>query len=303
MSIQRDKTYDLYLSSNGEVTLADWQQIVHSLVTYGDSVWIPVDYSISLMLPKDTAEVVARNVLEMIQAGLINLWSYEESAEAKRASLVVTSGVQKDLKDQIDDTVFSGVDEMMGAGSLHEIDTASRIIEYRHELWNLGVAALCDADGIVYERESARHGNKGAGTQYEQMNLKLCETLFKQFEIPSLVNLSCDDVLKVRQNVTSFRQRIDKLLTTRSSNEIEESVLIAECRSLFQEYLELAGTALRDRAQLVSSDLVLNVVGTVLPVAGLGSIAKRFCVWLKNREKYRFALYMHRLKEVGSHRA
>lgn len=300
MSTEPENQYQLYLSSNGEVALADWQQIVHSLVTYGDSVWIPADYGVAPNLPNDIATRVRRNLNELIQADLVRLWSYEESADANNASVVLTSGARQDLKDQIDDTVFSETDALMHSGSPREIDTASRIIEYRHELWNLGLASLCNADGVVYGRETTRHGNKGAGTQYEEMNRKYCERLFEQFEIPSLVNLTCDDILKVRTDVSSFRRRIDKTLVQHPSIDLDDAALIAECRSLFKEYLEVAGASLQDRARLVNSDLVLNVVGIVLPVAGVGSIAMRFCSWLKNRGKYRFALYMHRLKEVGA---
>jgi hypothetical protein len=132
------------------------------------------------------------------------------------------------------------------------------------------------------------------------MSRRYCETLFEQFEIPSLVNLSCEDIFKIRSSVSSFRRRIDELLVHHTAEGMDDFATLSECRLLFKEYLELVDAALKDRAQLVNSDLVLNVVGLALPVVGLGSIAKRFCMWLKDRDKYRFTLYMHRLKEAGA---
>jgi len=302
----------LFLASNGEVRQSDLEKITLSLLTYGDKIWLPASFSLSPLLVDEVRIRTARKIESLIEAGLICLWTLEgvQNENVRSADRVIGQNEQSELIEAIDTVVLPATTAVITDRPSNQIDTASRVIETRHELWHLGIAAQCSAPGIVLGGRARSGPGKTLPVGFENLRDRYATGIFDAFRIHSLASLEVRDITDLRHQIIGYRSHIDEILNMEPTITNNEEAIINVCRLEFRKYLQLVDELLRSKAKVGGIDniydatgLILEAVGHAIPMGGLLPLSKKFYVWLRDRRRYRFALYMHRLKTVAEDRA
>lgn len=291
----------LFYTSTPELTLDDWEQILHSIVTYAQVVWLHPETRIGSQVPEDMRRHIESVFHELEAAGTLSRWALESSPVPSRLSStarrIITADEELQLYDSLNAVIVG--DETDRAGPFgEEFNLQSKFVEVRHELWNLGLAGLCNADGVVYRGSSTRRRVVPDQYRYEQINKKYTHELFNVFQIGSLVSLGAQDVLDLQKRSKSLRSKVGEILATKILPvEIPPGEVIADCRVLFDEYSVAVQDAIRERTAkrvLVETgkDVTIGGIGLVFPVIGAIPIAQRLVSWFRGRGLNGFLLYM-----------
>jgi hypothetical protein len=303
---------NLFLASNGEVGQSDIEKITLSLLTYGDRVWLPASFALSPLLSEEVREHTTRKIESFIEAGLVQLWTLEgeRSGPEHLAHRVIAQSEQADLREAIDTVVLPAIPAVITDRPSKQIDTASRVIETRHELWHLGIAAQCSAPGIVLGGRLRPAVAKVQPLGFDNLRDRYARELFDTFEIRSLGALETKDIADLRKHITRYRSHFDDLINMEPTALNSEDEIVKRCRHEFREYLHLVDDVLRGKVGVgevntayETGSLFLEVAGYAIPMAGLLPLSMKFYHWLKDRHKYRFAFYLHRIKTVAEDRA
>ena len=174
-------------------------------------------------------------------------------------------------------------------------------IELRQELWNFGIASLCNANNIVYSNNSPKHLPSASFYKYEKLNKKFTTELFQQFRIHSLLNLSTKDILELRSYSIHLREKIDTYLR-KEIYEIgtPDDRIIKNCNKIYNDYLEYVTNFVEEKSKNrvfrdIFKDTVLAVTGIYFPILGIVPIAEKMYTWLKKKKQSGFTLYMTNL--------
>lgn len=301
----KGKISDLFYSGNSELSLLDWEQIVHALVTYGNVIWINSNSLISSKIDPILSTAIEQTLEELKESKLVLTWDLEASANSKVVvDRIVTIEEHKNLYESINFAILGDGDREISVGPSDEnIERTSRLIEYRQELWHLGIASFCNAYGIVYRTSPSKRLIPSSYYRYEMLNKQYTQQLFKKFKIESMWSLSAEDIITLRKRASKLRAKIDSLLAGKIHEiGVPSERISSECERLYSEYLECVNDMLREKTNLgtvkgTTKDTIVGAAGLILPIVGVYPIAERFWLWLKNKEQYGFVLYMLELQE------
>ena len=298
---------DLFFSGSVELKLEDWEQMIQALVTYGDTLWIDANMQISNRLFPEIHAAISKTLKELKEEEIVLTWKLEASLAGEPAIVnkVIDIEEHRNLYENINYAILDGEESEIFVGSTlsTEVERTSKIIDYRKELWNLGIASLCGANGIVYRTlSSSKQLLSSSFYKYEMLNKKYTQHLFKKFKIPSLWSLSTNDILDLRKKAKHLRSQLDLLLSSKIFEiGVPEKKIIKECERLYDSYLSAVKDIIDEKSHeglfaSTSKDVAVGVSGLIFPIMGLYPIAERFAQWFNNKEQYGFVLYMMELQ-------
>ena len=73
----KETACDLFFTENQEITLLDWEHIVHSLITYGNILWIPSNLQFAPKIELDLQSELKKTFNELIEEKCIFTWELE----------------------------------------------------------------------------------------------------------------------------------------------------------------------------------------------------------------------------------
>ncbi len=301
-------TNNLFFSGNIEIDTGNWEQIVHSLVTYGDCVWLHADAVLSKDLDPTISVRIQNTLKELQDEKKIRTWELEASTayvlRKTSASRVISLEEHKSLYQNVNHAVLEGPGEVGNlAYGEQDIERTSKLIDYRQELWHLGIASLCGASSLVYEKSPTGRFRYSTYFRYESLNKKYTQTLFKKFEIPALSLLTTKDILELQKYAAALRRKVDGLLSTKVFEiGVPDRTVMKECEGLHHEYLTMLKNVIQEKTGngiLLGGmkDVAVWVTGLFLPATSIIPLAERFGHWLVNKQEYGFVLYMLELQK------
>ena len=298
---------ELFYSGSTDIGIREWEEIVHSLITYGNRIWVNVASHISGWEEDERVSIIRHTFGELRDCGLIAVWGFESTAgkDAQSSARILTTEEQGDLYAAVNGALLKEQGYASGAAIQGvDIERTSKIIEYRHELMNLGIANLVRAGGIVYGRRSSRPVLGGSSFyRYESIAKEYCQTLFSRFQLPPVSRLETADILELQKKAGGLRKKIDEIMQSDLVELPQPPNVIAErCSQLFGSYLSAIAGMTKERsgrafAASTSKDAIVAASGIILPAVGILPFADRLALWLKDRAQYSFVLYMIELQQ------
>ncbi len=293
------KLLNIYYSPVPEINRFDWEQIVQSLITYGEEVWMKSGSNISAKIVDDERKHVSSCLNELIEERIIKTWSFETDKSKSTNNRVISKEEHIELYNNINSSISyqSGVNNNLLQGK--NIDKVTRFIEMRQELWNIGLASLCGANSIVYGKSNSDFVKSNRFYRYDELSKSFTETLFKKFNVPSLSGLSAADILELRLEAVKYRKKIDVFIEKLATNNSEflDEAIISKCNEIYDEYLNQVYNLVieKTRSNVVNNtikDVTINTVGIFMPIAGFLSIADNLFDYFENKENIGFIFYM-----------
>jgi len=299
----------LFFSGDTSLSINEWEQIVHSLITYGSTIWLHADSELSPNLPPEISVKLKITYNELIEAKKIKTWELEASKHrlpklSSSSSRIISTKEHRSLYESINFTVLEK-SEMLVESLSHkqEVERTSKLIDFRQELWNLGIATLCGSGAIVYQRISPRSPPYSSYYKYELLNKRYTQCLFKKFRLPGLYLLSARDIIELQKISSGLRSKIDSLILTRISGVgIPDELISEDCDKLFAEFLVSIEDMISEKTKKgtvsgITKDVVIGATGLVLPVVGALPIAEKLGNWFMNKGIHSFVLYMLELQK------
>ncbi|GEM_PF-5471954 len=297
---QSSESFDIMYTGSSEITLESWEKIIHALITYGERIWLHTSVSISKHIPSELRRLISHTFDELKEDRLICTWDYEYSNNPSGYHL-------KTLHNEDIKTLYSNVNyqienySAMGTLSGQELEGAevtSKIIQYRHELWNIGLASLLDISSICYDKSPTRmKGNYSSYYKYEIINKQYTENIFEQLEMPPLGFLSCKDIKEIRGKSEALRARLAEPI---NSKMIEmppcEDSIKTECDDIILELNSLITELAKDKSlkylgKDITKESVIASLSVLMPSFALYTFADKMMLWLKGNRKYSFLFF------------
>lgn len=299
----------LFFSGDTSLSISEWEQIVHSLITYGRTIWLHADSELSPNLPPEISVKLKTTYNELIEAKTIRTWELEASKHrlprpSSSNSRIISTKEHCSLYESINYAVLEKSEKLVESLShKQEVERTSKLIDFRQELWNLGIATLCGSSAIVYQRISPKSPPYSSYYKYELLNKRYTKRLFKKFRLPSLYLLSASDIIELQKISSGLRSKIDSLILSRISNlGIPNELISEDCDKLFGEFLESMEEMISEKTKKgiatgITKDVVIGTTGLVLPVVGALSIVEKLGNWFTNKDRHSFVLYMQELQK------
>jgi hypothetical protein len=276
------------------------EQIYRSLLTFHDLVYVR-----SSAVESD--QISAGVIEELRDAGLVRLLGLESDPPA------VVSSSDVILPGDVHVTIASSIDEAISTrpyiprDGLSDPERASRIVERRVTLWNVGLAVHLAADlghfathSIVSEQAIQIEGTR-LGLQ-----LDVSDLLFAVFRIASVSRLSVDELVTLRKQLPKVRRQIGRLVEAHarlSSDPAErEQSLIAIEDSIYELQDQVLDSVARSRGVQgrlrIGAGLMLDVVGLFFYQLSIVGMFTDVAEYLWDARKDRLVLYMHSISRA-----
>lgn len=293
---------NLFYSDSSLILRDDWINIIHSIVTYADTIWINADCSFANNSNKQEATQYYSVFRDLIDENVIRTWRLESSPLPKSNSTpisqIITNDEQKILYQKVTQAVIK---EAKAVKIRDAFNTQSKFVDARHELFSLGLTALLNADGVAFNKLRPNTLSLEPFTSTDTLQ-RYSYRLFSEFSVGDLSKLSLSDILKLRSLSKYLHEQINHNIKTRLLPLQSPDEKIAEdCQHLFHEYEGVIKELLLQKhgkniLKEISKDLMVNIVGIFLPIASLAPIIEKTINWIDGRSKRGFFLYMTEVK-------
>jgi hypothetical protein len=301
-SVTETDSLELFYSGGAIAGISEWEEIVHSLVTYGRHIWIPASFTFDTVKDKRLRDHFRATLRDLVNSGVVSCWKF--AATPHSAALPIGQEISRETQIALYELVN---EQLLGqhpaipqpvTKSKDEVERTSKIIDYRHELWNLGLASELGACGIVFGRTRSKIVTASPQYRYDTLNRRYCRKILDQIQLPSLAHLDAEDITQLRSSAAGLRSKLNPLIASKLL-EIPPSdrTISLECRDLLTEYLEsVSRLANSKKLKAVGfdsgKDAIISSIGLALPVVGIYPIVERLALWLKDRNRHAFMLYM-----------
>jgi hypothetical protein len=290
----------LLFTDSTEITETSWERIVHSLITYADSIWMNAHMKLSERIPLFLRNHYQKTFNELIEANLIKLWDFEEYMdEESKLKTVIATNESSDLYDAITSQITHySTYESIGRKDVIGSEITSKIIQYKHELWNIGIAKIIDASGICYPCEQNKHsGSISNYYKYEIINRKYTERLFSKFEIKPLGFLPSSDIMELKKYSNILVKELSKYINKKLP-EIPPSnfILEKECQELFENCQNELNNLIKEKSLRrfgieITKDAAITSIGTFFPLISVVSFGDKFYKLFKDKGKYALLIF------------
>lgn len=300
------KPIDLFYSSKPELTTDDWDQIVHSIITYGDKIWLKSGIKFSPRIDQKILRDMEITYQELKDENIIVTWDFEISKsfqhDNSKLSKVITHNEHKELYNAINETIAHNVTGKNDFSLGGDTKIVTKFIEVRQELWNIGLASCCEATGIINRSTIVTNMLASDLFSYELGINKYTNYLFKQFRIPSLCGLSTKAILELRKQSQYLRKKVDSLTKNRLLEYgMQNREILKDCNELYSNYLDGVKSLMKEKNQNgVFKELIINVSGLFVPIIGFLPLSKKLVDWLKDKNHTGFIMYMLHLQQEVS---
>ncbi|NEQ66778.1 MAG: hypothetical protein F6K21_14990 [Symploca sp. SIO2D2] len=293
---------DLFYSDSSYLLMDDWANIVHSIITYADAIWLDANYSFAKEIDNNDRIRFCSIIRDLREAKIIKTWQFEYNLHSSSSSIsrVITSDENRMLHNRISKAI---VQDSKKASSNDAYNIQSKFVDARHELLYLGLTSLCKADGVTYNRLKP---NKIISTlfSYEDVLKRYTQQLFRQFSIGDLSKLSSSDIIELRSSSKYLRDQVNnqiknKLLPLQSLDD----KIIEDCQKLYTEYEHCLQELIREKQGKntfveITKDMMVSGTGLFIPIVSLIPSVEKVLNWMNGRDKRGFLAYMLQAKKM-----
>lgn len=276
------------------LTKCDYESIIQSLITNVDLVWVN-----ALALEINPSEV-QQKLSALKEAGLLKVWDYEMSMNARSSASVdkVLSVEQyRDSSAHLDAMMNDLISNTMQNPS----DFTTFSIEKRNMLSNLLTAKFCGAGSIIQRNSIRTNVTTGKADLFQEYS----KSLFNQTNISSVSGLSIDEIFTLRKYSRYFRKKIQEQIDANLIfGEIPLSIIRQDCERLSKEYCSEINARIKGNLTLkgTGTGLVLDIASIWLVPVTLYSIGQKVWDAIFNREQRGFVMYLTTLQNSnGAH--
>jgi hypothetical protein len=276
------------------------EQIYRSLLTFHDVVYVR-----SSAVQSD--RLGDRVIAELHDAGLVRLLGLESDPPSliSASDLVLPAEVHLTIANSIAEAISTR--PYVPSDGLPDPERASRVVERRVTLWNVGVAMHLAADlghfaphGIVTEQAIQTEGT------HLGLQLDVSDLLFAVFRIASLSGLTVDELVTLRKQLPKVRKQIRQLMEGHarlSSDPAErEQSLVAIEESIYELQSQVLDSVARSRGVAgrlrLGAGLLLDVVGLFFYQLSIVGMFADLAEFLWDARKDRLVLYMHSISRA-----
>jgi hypothetical protein len=249
----------------------------------------------------------ARAVAELHDAGLVQLLGLESDPPAllNASDIILPGEIHLPLVNSIDNTISTR--PHIPRDGLPDPERASRIVERRVTLWNVGLAMHLGADlghfasgGVSTEQAIQREGT------YLGLRLDVSDLLFAVSGVASVSSLSVDELVTLRKQLPKVRKQITRLAEDHarlSSDPAErEESLDAIADSIRELQAQVLDSVARRRGiqggVRLAAGLMLDVVGLFFYQFSIVGMFGDVAEFLWDARKDRLVLYMHSISRA-----
>ncbi|MBN1181718.1 MAG: hypothetical protein JXB49_05475 [Bacteroidales bacterium] len=292
---------ELIYTDSTEFDDKSWERMIHSLITSCDSIWINENTSFSNSIPEWVRNYYQNIFNELIEEGIIKLWNYEQNILNLTTKVKCT--IETAETNNLYEAICSQINTYSNYGSIGGKNATgneltSTIIQYKHELWNIGIANILGADGICYPYDNkAQIGGSSEYYKYELINRKYTELLFKKFEIKPVGFLSTKDIIEIRKKSKVLVKYLSEY-TDNKISEIPPSTKIVEndCQAIFDSCQTELNSLIREKSLKrfgidFSKEAAVASIGTVFPIISLIPFGEKLINLFKDKKKYSFLFF------------
>lgn len=296
---------DLIYTDSDEINTSSWERIIHSLITFGKAIWINENITFSRQLPDWIRKHYIRSFNELKEEKIIKIWNYEQCATTNSNIDII---IPKEEIINLYDVISNQIIEYSPLGTLSQKDIAgneitSKIIQYKYELWNFGIASILNVDGICYP--SNGYISKGSVSEYykyEQINRKYTDTIFNKLEIKPLGFLTTKDILDIQKQSKILVKKLSPFINNKMLSILpNEEIINNDCNALLKDFENsLNGLIMEKSLKKFGKRFVVNVIFTIggllfSPISFV-SLGKEILEYFKNKRKNTLLLFTMRIK-------
>jgi len=295
----------IYTDSN-EFTSSSWERVIHSIVTFGKVIWINENITFSNQIPNWLKSHYVKSFHELKEAKIIKLWNYEQYK--KKTSQIDSIIPVKELS-TLYDLINKQIKEYIPLGTLSQRDVVgneitSKIIQYKHELWNIGIAKILKADGICYPHSNnVKEEIVSEYYKYEQIYEKYTNYIFKKLEMKPLGFLSTNDILELQKQSKILSKQLslfinNKILNLSPSYETIER----DCDNFIKQYEQSINKLITEKSltkfgKKFFFNSIITIGGLLFSPISLATLGSDILNYFKDRRKYSLLLFTMNIKE------
>jgi hypothetical protein len=295
----------IYTDSN-ELTDYSWERIVHSIITFGDTIWINENITFSEQLPDWLRKYYLKTFYELKEEGIIKLWNYEQN---KTKLSIVNAVIPINESSELYDAINCQIENYASHGSIGGKDISgseltSKIIQYKHELWNIGIANILGANGICYPHDNnSKTGSASNYYKYELIDRKYSESLFNKFEIKALGFLPSNDIIEIRKKsnvltkhlLTYTNKKLTEIPQNNKTIENDCQIIFDNCQKELNELIK--EKSLKKFGIEFSKDVAISSIGFVFPLVSIVPFGEKIFNLFKDQKKYSLLFFALDIKQ------
>jgi hypothetical protein len=282
-----------------EYDLVSWEEIVLSLVTFADTVWIPAHAAFGPKIPDQVSVHIRSTFAALQEAGMLRTWDFEHNVRGSAVpDRVVTTQDHRLAREHIDNRFRrSAPGRNIGDPG---VERTSKFIDYRHDLWNILLGDLCGADGFIARSNWPVDFLTNPSAQNQQ---RYFGQLFRKFQVRHLSVLDVNQIRSLRKYAREMRGQFEGLVKGRLLHVDDvESIFAQDLDERYTEYQntinDVVSSAFGRKHWLQSLQQVyVNIVGVFLwPVSFLPLFEDSLDSYFAKRRNA-FVSYISELKQ------
>lgn len=291
----------LFYIGKTEMDISSWEEIVLSLITYTDNVWLP-----SYTLPPNKIEDIKveriKNTFEELKESKILLtWNFEFSElEYTKPDKVISLNEHLAMREGID-VLFKNAKNNLELKSSIGIERTSKFINYKNDLWNMVIADSCDANGFIAREKENLNFLADKSFEYER---KYFENLFFKFQVSNLWTLTTEQILQLKKLIGKTRIEVDALIKKKLLHtENVEAIFSEDINKRYSEYNKLVNEIVMENFGKGTlgkgyEEAMINFVGIFIWQVSFMPLITRTIGSLFNKRRNSFIAYMSELKQL-----
>jgi len=282
----------IYTDSN-EFNRCSWERIVHSIVTFGKVIWVNENITFSNQIPDWLRGHYIKTFHELKEAKIIKLWNYELLG---KTTSQIDRIISIDESSTLYDVINKEIEEYVPLGTLSQKDITgneitSKIIQYKHELWNIGIADILKVDGICYPHSNnVKKGIISDYYKYESIYKKYTEYIFRKLEIKPLGFLPTKDILELQKQSKIFSKQLLPLINNKLLNlSPDDETIESDCGDLFKIYEQSINELITEKSLRFGKkflyDAIFTIGGLLFSPISLVPLGSNILSYFKNKRK------------------
>ncbi|MBS1595568.1 MAG: hypothetical protein JST90_14725 [Bacteroidetes bacterium] len=205
----------LFYAGPSELSTDQWVVIISNLITYGDQVWLRADTHFTKSLGSYPFERFNNMLRELATLGMVKFWDLE--AFPSDGDIIQDRIISKEEHLELYEALKydARLNDLQEIGNNRgaEVERTSKLIDYRQELWTLGLCSLCNSNQIIYQKSPS--GILGTEFyKFEKINEKITQRVYSKFHIAGIETLEVSDIIEMKKLSAKYQNKIDTLFET-----------------------------------------------------------------------------------------
>lgn len=299
-------TYSILYNGNTEIDSQMLNNIIQSIITFADSIWINSNIALSKNMP---ARESAYNIIKALEdKQIIKRWSFPTLGRNEKIK-VIPFDEYEEINNQINEIFLTNENLLATTSFIYPpirgvkkgIETTSKIISVRKEYWSIAIANHLGASRLLIASQyKNRWLSASEKLRYPLVEKKLVEYILENFcYIPDLTALKPEDILRLHSKNKSFREKIceqsEKIFTEfQYTSNIE--LLAQKIQDGVWEYVEEISSG---KKVGTIKNVGYTISSIFIPTLSTLPFVDDFIRWLSTKRKYGYVLFLSELKRIS----